>query len=430
MRNDDAIVISIVGIAGATIGNNGNFKISDIITEDQTGKMAMDFEHFYNTGNIENSIVDWSSIPVVFVGIPLSQGRLTIYFNEKVQSSLNFSTRVKEFPDFENIKSYNTNDIIYSGMGYRELAVGYSLDINGKISIGIRGKILFGAAFVETNNWIYEVNTTKNGDNLELTHKGTAKLVLPLTTELDNNKMVRSMESKNSAGKYLSSFHNPGLGIDLGATINLNEKSWLSIGATDLGAIWFRHNTTNIEQNDSYVFNDSELLAYTESSSTGNYFDPYNLLLKTKDEIPYLYRPFVDITSFVQGLVPKISLHYQYIFSDRLSFGTTNQSAFYKKNILNVLTISALQTRGNFSVFENVNSYGFNTITVGGGLQYEGRFGQIFASADNLFAVIQPTKNKSFSFSAGISLLLNKSSREKISKGNFSPHFPFYENKK
>ncbi len=95
-----------------------------------------------------------------------------------------------------------------------------------------------------------------------------------------------------------------------------------------------------------------------------------------------------------------------------------------------MLTVSGLQNRGNFSIFESVNLYGLKTITVGAGVQYEGRFGQIFAAADNLFAVIQPTKNESFSFSVGISMLINKTAEKKITSGKFSPHFPFYENRK
>jgi len=429
-RTDNAIIISIVGLAGSTVGNSGNFKFSDILVKDQTGKTGMDFKQFYDAGNTESSVVDWSSIPVVFVSIPLSEGRLSIYLKEQIQSSLNFNTTMQQFPDFGNITSYNTDNIDYSGMGYRELAVGYARDINENISIGIRGKILFGAVFIDVNDWSFGVNTTLNGDSLELTHKGPGRLMIPVTTKLDDNKIVRYMEGKNAVGKYLSSYHNPGLGIDLGATFTINEKSSLTVSTTDLGAIWFRHNTMDIEQNFSHVFDNPELNDYLESSNEGEYFNPYNLILKTKDEIPKLYRPQVDTAGFVQGLVPKTSLHYQYYFSERLSFGATNQSAFYKNNFLNILTVSGLQNRGNFSIFESVNLYGLKTVTVGAGIQYEGRFGQIFAAADNIFAVIQPTKNESFSFSVGISLLINKTAEKKISKGNFSPHFPFYENKK
>ena len=429
-RNDNAIVISIVGLAGATVGNSGNFKISDILTEDQTGKKVVDFKHFYNTGNVESSVVDWSSIPVVFVSIPLTEGRLSIYFKEQVESSLNFNTTFQEFPEFENITSYNTDNINYSGMGYRELAVGYARKINKKISIGIRGKMLFGAAFIDVENWNYGVNINEKSDKLELTHKGTGRLVLPVTTELSADYRVKSMEGKNAAGKYLGSFHNPGLGIDLGATINMSRNSWLSIATTDLGAIWFKHNTMNIVQNSIYEFSDSELSDYTENDNAGRYFNPYNLIIKTKDEIPNLYRPFIDTTNFVQGLVPKTSVHYQYIYSKRLSFGITNQTAFYKKNILNVISISALQKRGDFSVFENINLYGLNTVTIGGGLQWDTKFGQLFASTNNILAVYQPTRNESFSFSFGISLLLNRTEQKKISNGKISPHFPFYKNKK
>ncbi len=428
MRNDDAIVISIVGLAGTTVGNSGNFKISDLIVDDQSGNKTVNFENFYANGNSENSVVDWSSLPAVFIGIPLSKGRLTIYLKEDVESSLKFNLTTQEFSNFGNITSYNADNVNYSGIGYRELAVGYAGKINDKISIGIRGKILFGAAFMDTDNWNYGVNLNKYDDNLELTHKGIGRLVLPITTKLDDNKMVRSMESENTIGKYFSSFHNPGLGIDLGATINLSDKSWLSVSATDLGAIWFRHNTMTIEQNSSHIFAETEIQEYTEDNGYGEFFDPYNLIINSKDNLSHLYRPVVDTASFIQGIVPKTSIHYQYILSDILSMGVTNQIAFYKKNILNILSFSALQKIGDFSIFENINLYRANTITVGGGIQYEGRFGQLFASTDNLLAVVQPMRNESFSFSVGISLLLNKPEEKKNSDGKFSPHFPFYKN--
>ncbi|MCF6358937.1 MAG: DUF5723 family protein, partial [Draconibacterium sp.] len=138
-RTDNAIVISIVGLAGSTLGNSGNFEFADMLVKDQTGNTGVDFKQFYDAGNTESSVVDWSSIPVVFVGIPLSEGRLSIYFKEQIQSSLNFNTTKHEFPDFRNITSYNTDNIDYSGMGYRELAVGYARTINENISMGIRG---------------------------------------------------------------------------------------------------------------------------------------------------------------------------------------------------------------------------------------------------------------------------------------------------
>ena len=433
-RTDDAIIISIVGLAGANVGNSGDFKISDITTKNPEGKMVADFERFSTLGNTAGSATDWTSLPVVFVSIPLSEGRLTLYYQEQVTSSLNFDISEVEFTNIDNfqgtLRSYNTSNIDFTGMGYREIAAGYAKDINEKISIGIRGKVLFSGAFTYVEDWSYGINTTKNNNELELTHKGTGKLMVPVTIELNNSNRVSSMESKNSVGKYLSSFHNPGLGIDLGATVNLNEKSWLSMSATDLGFIWFRHNSMEIMQNDSYLFSSSEIPNYVETNSAGSYFDPYNLIVKTKDAIPHLYRPVVDTASFLQGIVPKTAIHYQYNISDNLSVGATNQTAFYKNNFMNIFSLSGLQKKGNFSFFENVNLYGLNQFTFGGGVQWEGRYIQFFASTDNLLAVYSPTKSESFSFSAGICLLINKPVKRKNSGGKTSPQFPFYENKK
>lgn len=433
MRNDKAFVIAVPGLAGATIGNSGNFKISDLVVKDKSGNMVVDIDNFYKTGNLESSLKDWSTVPWVFIGFPVNDGMVSIYLKEQVQSSLGFKLKALEFFSNGNVpinyRSYNTGDFNYQGMAYRELAVGYVKNINEKINIGVRGKILFGAALAEVNNWNYGINTTANGDAVELTSNGTGRLSLPVPLILNEDNRILFMNSKNAVGKYLGTFHNPGLAVDFGATIYFNGKSWLSVSANDIGAIWFRHNTMNITQDGSYLFRGFDISNSIESKRSEGYINPFNLMLNTKDSIRNVYRAVVDTVNFVQTLVPKTALHYQYSFNEQFSIGVTNQSAFYKNSFLNILTISALQKAGNFSIFENINLYGINTVTFGAGVQYEGRFGQVFAVTDNLLAVYHPARNESFSMSVGISILLNKPVKDKNPQGSFLPHLPFYENR-
>ncbi len=434
MRTDDAIVISIAGMAGATVGNSGNFELSDILAKNSTGDLSLNFKQFYDAGNLQSSLTNWSSIPIVYVEVPTLNGRLSFYYNEKVQSSLDFSLNESYFESKNNpelnFRSFNTDDINYSGLGYKEFAVGYSQDINKKISLGIRGKILFGAALTEVEDWGFGVYENNNGDGFELKHQGTGKISLPVTINLDMKKRVNYMNSDNIFGTYLGSFQNPGLGFDLGATIYLSAKSQLAVSVTDLGGIWFRHNTMRINQDTSFVFSETESYEYINTETGVAYIDPYDMILKTKDTEPYLYRPVIDTTSFVQPLIPKTSIHYQYNISEKLMVGITEQAAFFKNSFLNIATISSLQKAGGFSIFQNVNLYGKSTLTFGGGVQWEGQFLQLFAATDNLLAVGHPTRNESFSMSFGIYLLLNKTESKKVSKGNFSPYLPFYEIKK
>ena len=431
LRSDNAIVISIAGFAGATFRNSSNFKISDLIVKDKLNSLVFDFEHFYNARNSNSYLKNQITIPEIYISIPFREGKLTIYLREQIQSSLEFNMEKLDFyvgtPN--HFESYNINNVNYSGIGYRELAVGYSQKINDNINIGIRGKILFGGAFADLENGSYEINKTNIPDEVSLTYKGTASASLPIEITLDKNNKVTSVNSKYLFVNYLTSYRNPGLGIDVGATVNFNEKSWISMSVTDIGTIWFRHKTANVNQNEITTFSQTEISDLSVNNGNNNYIEPYGFIKLTKDKHKTLYQPVVDYTKFKQSLVPKTSLHYQYNFSKSFSMGATNQSLFHKNNYLNVLTISALQKQSGFSVFESINLFGLNRVTVGTGFQYDGKFLQIFASTDNLLTIYRPIKNREFSLTLGICLLLNKTKEKETPQGKFSPFFPFYKNK-
>ena len=46
LRSDDAKELAIPGLAGFSFGNSASFKISDLITINETGNPVIDFEHF------------------------------------------------------------------------------------------------------------------------------------------------------------------------------------------------------------------------------------------------------------------------------------------------------------------------------------------------------------------------------------------------
>ena len=167
------------------------------------------------------------------------------------------------------------------------------------------------------------------------------------------------------------------------------------------------------------------------------YVDPVGLINLVKDSLRNTWHPKVVEESFAFGLGPKTMLHYQHDFSDFLSAGVTNQSAFKKNSFQNILTLSALQKWSYLSVFENVNIHGISDISIGGGIQYEFEYAQFFLATDNLVAFYHPANNKTFSITAGICILLNhkkekdfESSNKGINKrkGKISPDLPYYKN--
>lgn len=432
-RNDKDIIISVPVLAGFTVGNSGNFKISDLVVKDNSGKMVMDFDNFFrSSGNGKISLKNWFSIPLIYVSVPLDKGRFTVYLKENIQSALDFDLNVLEFYANGNVpinfKSFNSDKIKYTGLGYRELAFGFSEALNEKIDFGIRGKFLFGSLYANTHNWKYGIYTAENDESIRLESSGTGRLSVPVELGLDSNLGIRYANTENAITDYFGTLKNPGIGLDLGATVYLNEKSWMSASITDLGLIWFRNNAFKIEQNASYNYSGFDLTNAIDSKEGEDYIRPYNMNTEIRDSVRLVFRPRVDSAGFVQPLAPKLALHYQYKFNEVFSFGASNQTAIYKSTLLNIFTIGALQKKGGLSLFENISTYGFNSLAFGAGLQYEGQYGQVFAVVDNLFAVYHPAKNKSFSFSFGMSLLLHKLN-DKRSKGEFDPYLPFYEKK-
>lgn len=436
MRTDDAVAFSVAGVGGFSFINQGNFKISDLITTTSSGNPVIDFENFYNNIKTDNFFRQDFSLPMAFFSIPVKEGIFSFYYKENFSSVLKFKKDIFEFliignyaPDY---RYFNSDNIELLTIGYREFAFGYSKNLNKKIDVGARAKLLFGAALVDANNWNYGIGTTGNGDIVSLNSRGSGQLMLPVPVIVRSDSTLYSVEKEKAATRYLTAYQNPGIAIDLGVTFYINESSTFSAAIRDLGGIWYRHNTNNMYQDVNDNFEGFDLISAVRYPEEQGYTDPAELVALAKDNIRLVYHPVLVETGFIFKLPLKTVFHYQYLYSNKHSFGITNQSAFQRNNFQNILTLSAMQSRANLSVFENLNLHGASDISLGGGIQYEGNFIHAFLATDNVIAFYHPAANKTFSITAGICLLLNhkkdaKSSSMKERKGKTLPELPFYK---
>ena len=437
MRTDDAIEISIAGFAGLSFINQGSFKISDLITT-STGKPVIDFDNFYNHVNSNNYIRQDVSVPVAFLSMPLKKGTFSFYYKENFSSLLNFKDDVIAFLVNGNLdaayNNFSSGEMNNKTMGYREFAFGYAKKMNNKFDFGARAKLLFGAAYFTADNWNFGLETGPEGNVVTLSSTGGGKLMVPYPVVLNSNNNIYLIDTENAAQKYFGAYRNPGLAIDAGMTYYINEKSIFSATARDLGGIWNRVNALDLREHGNYDFVGFDLVSAVRFPEEPGYTDPHILVKTVKDSISLVYQPLAAESGFLNGLAPKTVLHYQYVYSDKLSFGITNQSAFQKNNLMNILTLSALGTWSALSVFGNLNLHGVSDVSLGGGVQYESKYAQFFLATDNLIAFYHPANNKTFSVSAGICLLLNHEKESggvskkgfKKGKGETSKELPFY----
>jgi hypothetical protein len=441
MRNDNATEVSIAGFAGLSFINQGSFKISEFITT-STGSPVIDFDNFYNHVSPNNFIRQDVSIPMAFLSMPLKNGRFSFYYKENFSSLLNFKDNVIEFlvngnlaPGYHNFSSEEMN---YKTVGYREFAFGYAKKMNDNFDIGARAKLLFGATYFTADNWNFGLETTPGGDVVTLSSAGGGHLMVPFPVVLSSNKSIYLIDTENAVQKYFGAYKNPGFAIDAGFTYYLNEQSTFSASIRDLGGIWNRFNAFDLTQIGNYDFIGFDLVSAVRYPEEKGYSDPQILVKTVKDSVSQVYQPFADENSFFNGLPPKTVLHYQYVYSDKHTFGVTNQTAFQKNNLLNILSLSAMQSWSNLTVFENVNLHGITDVSIGGGIQYESKNAQFFLATDNVIAFYHPANNKTFSITAGICLLLNNNKESgstakkgfKSGKGETSKELPFYKKMK
>lgn len=436
MHSDNATEISIPGFAGLTFINQGSFKISDLITT-STGSPVIDFDNFYNHVKANNYIRQDFSIPILFFSKPLKKGVFSFYYKENISSVLNFKDDVVELLVNGNLApgyhSFDSNEMNLLTTGYREFAFGYAKKWNENLDVGLRAKLLFGSMYINADKWNFGFETAPSGDVVTLSSGGGGRLMLPLSVILNGNNSIYTIESQNAVGKYFSAYKNPGLAIDAGLTYYINDRSTFSLSVRDLGGIWNRYNSFEMTQDENYDFIGFDLVSAVRYPEETGYTEPNILVKNVKDSVSQVYQPKVNINRFVNGLAPKTVLHFQYKYSEKLTFGVTNQSALQLNYFNNILTLSALQTWSNLSVFENVNVHGVSDISIGGGLQYESTHFQFFVATDNLVAFYHPANNRTFSVSAGICLLLNSNKESGTNKSGFkkgngetSKELPFY----
>ncbi|GEM_PF-2521280 len=440
MRSDKAIEISVLGLGGFTFMNQGSFKISDFITTPE-GKPVIDPINFYNNIPENNYFRQNLSVPMAYVHVPTRKGAISFYYKENASSVFRFKNEAIEYLINGNLEpeyaDYSSDKVNLISAGYREFAVGYAKHYNKKLDVGIHAKLLFGSALVKAQDWNFKVKTAPDGRMINFDTDGGGKLAVPVEYRIRPDSTILSFDGYQAFRKYMTTYKNPGLAVDLGLTYQISDKDKISVAIRDLGFIWFRDKSMTMYAIGKYDYIGFDLINAIRWPEEPGYVDPVRLIDIVKDSIRSVWQPKVVEEGFAYGLGPKTMIHYQHEYSEFLSLGITNQSVIQNNNFQNRFTLSALQKWSYLSIFESISLHDVNSVSIGAGLQYELQFAQLFLASDNLIAFYHPANNKTFSVTAGICVLLNNK-REKESKkqkggarkrnGKFSPHLPFYEN--
>lgn len=174
----------------------------------------------------------------------LNKGMLTVGYRVKADGDAQYGDGLFKLLAYGNsafVGDYNPAHVSMGLNAYlgQELAVGYQRNINERLSIGGRAKVLFGAANVATDAFDAKLYTDPDSYALRLEEDVAVRMAMPQVVYVDEEGKLKG----NGHFSMVDLFRNPGFGVDLAAEYRFNDRFSAVAAVHDLGFIYWRFNT-------------------------------------------------------------------------------------------------------------------------------------------------------------------------------------------
>ena len=331
--------IAIPAIGNINAGTQGNVglatflypKGNELTTFMNSSVDADEFLGKLKKNNRINANVDLTILSAGFKGFG---GYNTIDLSVRSHTSIRLPKGLFEFMKLGmqgDNSTYVMDDLGVSSSNYAQLAFGHSRDINEKLRVGAKAKLLFGLAHASVKMTDMRVDLHEdawrvraNGE-MNVALKG---LTLPTKGETgsevnkDSEKDLVDWGEIDHDGFGLSGF---GVAFDLGAVYKINEDWTVSASLLDLGFISWSNNTKAVTSNKPWEFKGFHNIAV--DSELGD-DDPNSL----DSQLDNLGKDLEDYASFhrteqngsstdMLGATLTLGAEYKLPVYNRLSFG-------------------------------------------------------------------------------------------------------------
>ncbi len=247
----------------------------------------------------------------------------------------------------EEDEEFDLSSLGVSAMTFTEFSMGVSHALNDMITIGYRGKMLFGLANVETKK--SDILLTTSVDNWTIESKYDLNVSVPGLTiprDLDGHFDPDNMDIADNlqTSDYISAITgNFGLGLDLGIHVKPIEDLTLSASILDLGYIRWKSYTYNLVQDTRFVFDPEVSFEQSDTGVVVKFWGETDFGEALLDSIE---NSFVDNneeteTAYTTYLPPKLYLGVKYDIIDQISVSLLSKSEIYKGRLRQQLSFSA-----------------------------------------------------------------------------------------
>ena len=264
--------VSIPALGNISVNTHGNFGYRDVIMSNpmypslSDKKMttflnpyisAEDALSGFSTGN--NRITGDVSLTILSAGFKAFGGYNTIEINSRTTTGVSLPYELFEFAKNTGNHSYDIGDINAHAQSFAEIALGHSRQINDKLRLGAKLKVLVGLGRADVKMRNMKADLTAE-DKWTITGEATADVSMKGFSYVSEEKKYNiegsgTYERVNDVdldGVGIGGF---GMAIDLGGVYEINEDWTVSASVLDLGFISWTNDMLAENRSKSFVFN-------------------------------------------------------------------------------------------------------------------------------------------------------------------------------
>lgn len=385
--------------------NNG-FTVSDLFTVSGDTTFATP-EVMLSKINENNFISQQINIDFLSYGFKVKQKN---YFSFNVTERINFAFDYSK--NFMTLLAKGTaadefigKTVSMGGTGFRfnhfrEYGLGYTREVNEKLTIGGRFKFLQGLSHFDNEQTDITIYT--DPDNYAITATSSIGVrVAGLGFAFDKG-------TDFDAPTYTTNFDNIGLAVDVGGKYKINDRFTTTLNLTDIGFISWKTDARRYYNNKvEFTFDGIDLEEYLENGDA--YTD------ELADSLQDIFGLQRSDQSFTTNLIANLYIGGEYKLNNTFSAAALLNGKVFKGSIYPSLTVTTQTALGKW--FQAIVSYSIvNRSYKNFGLGAAINAGplQLYAVSDNLFGWTQIDYAKNLNVQFGMNLLFGY--KRKVSK--------------
>lgn len=361
-------------------------------------------ESFFNRMGSKTYVGAELTNQIFAFGFKVKKNYFTLDISNRLSSEIGLGSDLLKFLVQGNGGSLVGSRASFDGLGasllsYVEYGLGYTREVNEKLSVGGRLKFLSGIANLKGTNT--KIGITTDASDYSLTIDGQADIKSSNTAIFADSAYLSNMDPMRIV-KMAYDFSNFGMGIDLGATYKYNDNIVLKASVIDLGFINWKQGVANYQVKPfSYNFSGLNL---------NDMINDKNNSKSIEDSLSSIFNTGKSSNSYTTGLPTRIYLGGDYIWNKYLSSGATWYNEIFNSSYRTGLIISStLSVSHWFGMTLNYGMYAGSYSNVGIGLRLRG----FYILTDNLVSLINYQATRVASIALGFNITVGKSQEEK-----------------